>query len=62
MLYRTFSEVDLQELVQIVEALEARQKMPEIDPQTIICQFEGHTIFSLFWDSIAVYEKILAQL
>lgn len=45
-----------------MKALESSQKVPEIDPQSIISTYEGHTIFSLFWDSINVYEKILSQL
>lgn len=56
MLYRTFSEVDLQELSKIQEALDARQKIPDIDLDTILSTYEGHTIFSIFFDNIAVYE------
>ena len=29
---------------------------------TILSSYEGHTIFSIFWDSIDIYEQILNQL
>ena len=62
MLFRTFSEIDLWQLNQLWEALESRSKLIPIDPQAILSTYEGHTIFSIFFDSIAVYELILAQL
>ena len=39
-----------------------RAKINNIDPEAMLCQYEGHTIFSLFFDRIKVYEKILTQL
>jgi len=33
-----------------------------IDDETILSSFEGHTIFSIYFDDIRVYEAILAQL
>ena len=36
--------------------------MPKIDMQTIVSTFEGHTIFSIFQEHIAVYEQILEQM
>ena len=36
--------------------------MKMIDPESILSCYEGHTIFSIFFDRIVVYEQILAQL
>ena len=47
-LYRTHTETDLYELQQISDALVNNQKLPEIDRETILCTFAGHTIFSIF--------------
>jgi hypothetical protein len=62
MLYRTFTDIDLNELVQIIKSVEARSKIAQIDPQSFLCTYEGHTIFSIFFDTIAVYEQIITQL
>ena len=59
MLFRTFSEVDLHELKRISDAIEKRQKIPKIDKDAIISNFEGHTIFSVFQEHIDVYEQIV---
>ena len=56
MLFRTFSEVDLFELKRIQEAIEKRKKIPKIDMEAIVSNFEGHTIFSVFQEHIDVYE------
>ena len=34
----------------------------KIDLETILSTYEGHTIFSIFWDSMSIYEQILNQL
>jgi len=62
MLFRTFSEVDLKQLEKIYEEIDSRQKLSKIDTETILCMYEGHTIFSIFFDKIEVYEQILYQL
>jgi len=62
MLYRTFSEIDLYELTQISKSVDSHSKIAWIDPQSILCTYEGHTIFSIFFDTIAVYEQIITQL
>ena len=36
--------------------MENRKKITYIDPETILSNFEGHTIFSIFYDKIQVYE------
>jgi len=33
-----------------------------IDPEAIFSNYEGHTIFSIFFDRIMTYEQILKQL
>ena len=58
MLYRTFSDMDLYELNQIVKNIEGRQRMSYIDPEAIVSSYQGHTIFSIFFDRIDVYEQI----
>lgn len=42
--------------------MEKRTRIETIDTQSILSTYEGHTIFSIFWDSIRVYEQILFQL
>ena len=61
-LFRTSSYVDLCELEQIVEHTANNKKLEDIDMDTVVATFEGHTIFSLFFDQIQVYENILDQL
>ena len=56
LLYRTYSELDLLQLKAINEALQARAKLPDIDPATILSTFEGHTIFSIYYEDVRVYE------
>lgn len=55
-LYRTFSELDLYELKQIRDAIKENQPFSTIDPESIVCNYEGHSIFSIFFDRIDVYE------
>ena len=62
LLYRTYSELDLLQLKAINEALQARAKLPDIDPATILSTFEGHTIFSIYYEDVRVYEQIYHQL
>ena len=62
MLYRTFSDLDLYELQQIQESINNCAQMSSIDPESIVANFEGHTIFSIFFDRIEVFEQIADQL
>ena len=50
--------MDLYELNQIVKNIEGRQRMSYIDPEAIVSSYQGHTIFSIFFDRIDVYEQI----
>ena len=62
-LYRTCSELDLLELAQLNQQLDRRtQKLRDIDPNTILGTFGGHTIFSLYSDEISVYRLLLKQI
>ena len=36
------------------------KKLTNIDPETVVAQFEGHTLFSIFFEKIQVYEVVLA--
>lgn len=60
MLFGTYSEIDLWQLENIVEAIESRSKIKKIDTEAILSVYEGQTIFSIFYDRMAVYEQILA--
>ena len=62
MLYRTFSEIDLWQLDSMMKAIHKGKKINQIDPESIVCNYEGHTIFSIFFDRIQVYEQIMDQL
>ena len=59
MLFRTFAEVDLQQLYIIFKKIESRQRLDDIDIESVLSTYEGHTIFSIFADQINVFEKIL---
>ena len=45
-----------------MESLQEQNKINSIDTESLLCTYEGHTVFSLFFDRIRVYEQILAQL
>jgi len=36
-------------------------KIPHIDLEAFLSIYEGHTVFSIFFDYIEVFEHILAQ-
>ena len=50
MLFRTFSEIDLFEISEIFGSIKEKTKIRDIDPETFLCTYEGHTIFSIFFD------------
>ena len=62
MLFRSYSEVDIFELKTISQALHNRLKIPEVDLESILGYFEGHSIFSIFQDEIEVYEHLQKQI
>ena len=61
MLFRTFSELDLEQLHSVSQAIQQKLIISEIDPESVVCAYEGHTIFSIFWDNKKVYELIRDQ-
>ena len=48
MLFRTFCELDLLDLMKISEATENKKQIPNINIQTLISCFGGHTLFTIF--------------
>ena len=59
MIYRTYCELDLLELKRIDESIDERTGvLQEIDPETILSIYEGRTIFSIYFDTILVYEQL----
>lgn len=56
MLFRTYTEIDLFELKHINKALQTRTKLSNIDLVTILSTFDGHSIFSIYYEDVAVYE------
>jgi hypothetical protein len=59
MVFRTYSELDILQLSQVNKDLKDKRKIKDIDHETILSTFEGHTIFSIYFDDIRVYEAIL---
>lgn len=59
MLFRSFTEMDVKQLEQIFESINNRTKIEAIDISSILSTYEGHTIFSIFFDHIQVFEQIL---
>ena len=55
-MFRSFAEIDIVELQRIQNILLNNRRMNNIDLQTVLCLFEGHTMFSIFSES----EKLLA--
>ena len=50
-LFRTFSQLDLEQLLYVFYAINSHQKkLDKLDSESILCTYEGHTIFSIFWD------------
>ena len=59
-LFRSFTEMDLKQLDNIAESIQNRTKIDKIDISAMLSTYEGHSIFSLFFDRIEVYEQILS--
>ena len=57
MIYRTYSELDMFELKEIDNQIKEKTGvLPYIDPESILSIYEGRTIFSIYFDTILVYE------
>ena len=61
-IYQTYAEIDIVMLQQIDAALAQRTKLPDISDKTLVSTFEGHTMFSLYYEDIRVYEQIYEHL
>ena len=53
---RCFSEIDLFEMMQIAKCMRRKRRIQGIDPQAIVSTYQGHSIFSIFFDQVKVYE------
>ena len=56
-IFRTYSYMDLLNLVHIRSALQKEEDF-YINDQTIVSVYEGHTIFSIFFYNPHVFEQI----
>ena len=56
MLFRTFAEMDLWQLSKLSTTCDQHEAVSQIKMSTILSSYEGHSIFSIFKDSITVYE------
>lgn len=54
--FRMYAEVDLQELARIMKRVVSNNKIQNIDMQTALSTFKGHTMFSIFCNSVSVHE------
>ena len=59
MIYRTYSELDLLELLDVKIALEKKEDIGHMDMETILGTYEGHTILSIYAQYYDVYESLL---
>ena len=62
MLYQTYSELDVVQLLEINEALENELRIPDIEMKSILATFEGHTLFSIYDQDVVVYDKVYSQI
>ena len=61
-MFRGFAEVDLVELQRIQNILENNRKLDNIDMQTVVSLFDGHTIFSIFNKDERLHQQIYSQI
>ena len=62
MLYQTYSELDLVQLENINQAVKSNAIIPTVEIGTVLSTFEGHTLFTLYYENINVYQRIQEQL
>ena len=60
--YRTYSEIDIFDLLNIKIAIIKREGINFINQSTFLSSYEGHTIFSIYLNNYDVFQKILNQL
>ena len=61
-LYRSFCEIDLQEVKRIQQTLQQKRKFKSFDIKALFASFGGHSIFSLFEGEIMLFRAILHTL
>ena len=42
--------------------MKQKDNFSEIDAETVLATYEGHTFFSIFFDKIQIYEQLLDQI
>ena len=55
-LYRTFTELDLFEMERINDCIRRKAEIGQIDKEFMLAIYEGHTMFSIYFDQIRVYD------
>ena len=60
--FRTYSFMDLLNLIHVRNLLRRGQELTTIPDQTILSVYDGHTIFSIFQMNAEVFEKIYQQI
>ena len=58
-IFRSHSYLDLIQLDTLSHKMKQKENIHDIDAETVLATYEGHTFFSLFFDKIMIYEKIL---
>ena len=62
-LYRSFSELDLEEMKRIINNLnEDRKKLTQLDSQALNASFAGYSMFTLLAGSVHLYRQIYQEL
>ena len=58
-LFRTYSELDLFEMERINDCIRKKEQIQSIDQEFMLSVFEGHTVFSIYFDQIRVYDAVV---
>jgi len=61
-MFRSHAEADIVELQRISDILKNKKRLDNIDIQTALSIFDGHSIFSIFSREEKFHEQILLQL
>ena len=56
--FRTFSEVDLYQIIRIEEQLRHKKFVGNIDSNTLLSIFKNQNVFSIFFKEYKVYQQI----
>ena len=61
-IFRKHAEVDLQELKRIQDKISKRGRLDDIDLQSVLSTYNGHTAFSIFARENKFHERMLIQM